>query len=134
MILLAESKRYPPEVFLTFTIVLLNLCWDRLIRQWSQTESMPALTSRVVKGLRVVRDTLIPDENGTSLIADTALEILSLSDVIEQKVQEVVRFLLVEPNDLLRVDGIDIFKSLSANIVFHPPEVNLHSAFSLVTG
>lgn len=80
---LAKPKRHPPEVLLALSIVLFNFRRDWFVRQRSQPKGMAALTGRVVQGLRVVRDTLVPDQDSACLVAHAALEVLALGDVVK---------------------------------------------------
>ena len=48
---------------------------------------MPALADGVVEGLRVGRNALIPDEDRSRLVADTALEILPTDNMVEEELQ-----------------------------------------------
>lgn len=59
---------------------------------------MATLAGRVVEGLRVVSDALIPDKNGAGFIADATLEVLALSDMVEEEAEEVVGLFLIETN------------------------------------
>jgi hypothetical protein len=69
---------------------------------------MPAISNWVIKRLRVVRNPLIPNKNRTRLIAYAALEVGTLRDVIEEKSEEIVGFLLIVADDLPSVNRIDV--------------------------
>lgn len=69
---------------------------------------MSSIPGRIVQSLRVVRDALVPDEDCSGLIAHSALEVLTLGDVVEEELQEVVGLLLVESDNLFSVDGVYI--------------------------
>lgn len=87
---LAKAQLNPGVVFPTFAIILFNLGRNRLVGQWCESETMTPLARWVVKRLRVVGNALVPDEHGTSLIPNPALEILSLGDVVKEKSEEIV--------------------------------------------
>lgn len=63
---------------------------------------MPTLPGRIVESLGMVGDALVPHEHGARLVPDAALEVLSLGDVVEQKIENTVGFLLVEANCVVR--------------------------------
>lgn len=79
-------------------IVLLDLRGDGLIRERRETECVATLAGGVVESLGVVGNALVPHEDGAGFVANAALEVLSLGDVVEEEAEEVVGFLLVEAN------------------------------------
>jgi hypothetical protein len=64
---------------------------------------MSSLSGRIVQSLRVLCTSLIPHHNGARLVAYTAGEVLTMTDVIEQESEEVVGFVVVETDYAFRV-------------------------------
>lgn len=67
---------------------------------------MPPVAGRIVQRLRVVCDSLVPHQHRAGLVADAALKVLPLGNVVKEELEEVVRLLLVESHDALGVHGI----------------------------
>ena len=68
---------------------------------------MAAGASLVIKRLRVLRDALVPDDDGAGLIADAAAEIMAAVDVVEQELEQVVGLFVVPAHDTLGVGRVD---------------------------
>lgn len=89
---------------------------------------MPSLSSGVIQRLGVVSDTLVPNDDGSCLVAHATREVLTADNVIEEEAEEtegemrsvqegttesiesdvLVRFLLVVPYDALCVHGVNV--------------------------
>lgn len=95
---LTKTKLHPSLIFCTFTVVLFYQSRNGNVRQRRKTEGVPTLSRRVVQCLGVICDSLVPDKHSPRLIPDSALEVLTLGNMIEQKVQDAVRLFLIVPN------------------------------------
>lgn len=71
---------------------------------------MSSISDRVVKGLRVISDPLIPYKDSACFIANPARKVLSLGDVIKKELENTIGLFLVEPDNLLRVNWVDIYQ------------------------
>lgn len=69
---------------------------------------MASITSRVVEGLRVVGDPLIPDKHGTSVISHSTLEILTLRNVVKEEVEKIVGLFPIEAHNVLGVYWVHV--------------------------
>lgn len=87
---LTQIKLRSRLVFCTFSIIFLDLGWNRLVCQRCQTESMSAVSDRIVERLRVIRHALIPDENGAGFVSDPAGKVLAFGNVVEQEAEDTV--------------------------------------------
>jgi hypothetical protein len=87
---LAEVQQYACFILCALAIVLFNLAWDWCVGQRCQSECMPTVTSRVVECLRVLRNTLVPDHYRSGFIPNSAAEVLSAIDMVEQKLKHII--------------------------------------------
>lgn len=78
-----ESKRQPPFILLTLSVLFFDHGRDWLLGDWRQSKGVPPLASGIVKRLRMIRDSLIPDQHRSSFVADSTLEVCSLRYVIK---------------------------------------------------
>lgn len=131
-----KSQLRPLVIFRAFSVILFDLGWYRLICQRSQPEGVPPISSRVVEGLRVVGDSLIPDKYCAGLIPHTALQILALRNVVEEEVENAIRLLLVKSDCRTQRVSTPLFIGRSyGNLPIRFVYTGFtYNAFSLVTG
>ncbi len=63
------------------------------------TGQMPALARLPVKNSRVLRDSVVPEHNGTRLPADASMEVSTVGEVVIQELEQGVGFLLLVADD-----------------------------------
>ena len=105
---LTQPELHPRRFLLAFPIVLFDKGRDRLVCNRGKPESMPSLARLIVQGLGVIRHALVPNEDGASLVAHAALEVLALGYVVEKEAEEIIGLLLVESHNLLSVHWVHV--------------------------
>lgn len=82
-------------------------CLIRSLSLWCGSSNVPPRTVSPIDHGRMSSHSVVPDHNSLPCLLDTALDILRERHMIIQELEQVVTFLLLEPNNIsgeLRVD------------------------------
>jgi hypothetical protein len=66
-------------------------------------KGMPPVTHRIVQRLAMLRNSLIPEHHCSWLISHPTTEVVVSIDVIEQELQQIVRLIIIESYNTLRI-------------------------------
>ena len=103
---LAEIQKHSALILGTFAVILLDLAGNGHVGQRRQPESVAPGSRRVVQSLGVLGDALIPNHDGSRLVAYTTREVMTAVHVVEEEVEHVVRLLVIPAHDALGVGGV----------------------------
>ena len=67
---------------------------------------MPTVSGRVIQCLRMLSDTLVPDDNCPGVIPDSAGEIVTPVDMIEEKFQNAIYMFGLVSHGNVRLQGV----------------------------
>ena len=103
-----QTQRKPRIILFALSIVDLNLGRNWFVREWRKSKCVTSFSGRVVQSLRVVRDPLIPNEDGASLVPHPTLEVLTFRNVVEEEAKKIIRLFAIESHNVLGVDRVHV--------------------------